>query len=118
MANMHILDATGTMYRVAFHIPIPGGSNSAGVPWQTALVNSGLGGQTILPDGDGNAGTISAAEKASIQNGSLIEVIDELDLYGLTGPQINALLDAHYTARQSEAQAEFSNRLRQYGRNR
>lgn len=38
MANYHVLDISGRdRARVVFHIPIPAGNNSAGIPFQQAL---------------------------------------------------------------------------------
>lgn len=75
MANMHVLQKNISEVEVVFHVAIPGaGVNSANVQWRTALVNSGVGGETKLPTGDGSAGTISAAELAQIQAGALYEV--------------------------------------------
>jgi len=76
MANTHILEQIKpNVFRVALHIPIPSANNNSGVNWQTALINSGTGGTTVLKDGDGTAGTISAAEKAQIVAGSLYEYV-------------------------------------------
>lgn len=100
MSQWHVRtgDGNGNSYQVVFHLPVPSVLNRVSVNYQTALINSGLGGKTILPDGDGTSGTISAAEKASIQAGSIYE---HTETY-LTNPG-NALatdkaaLDARYS---------------------
>jgi hypothetical protein len=74
MANMHVLAMDGSTARVLLHVAAPVGNNAAGIPWATAIVRSGMGGTTALPDGDGTGGTISAAEKAQILIGAVVEV--------------------------------------------
>lgn len=85
MANIHTLETMGDETKVVVHFPTPAGSNSVGVSWQIALINSGIGGTTILRDGDGNSGTISAAEKLQIENGEIIEVVDWIRLPTFSG---------------------------------
>ena len=82
MANAHLLDrVSDSDYRVAVHIAIPNSNNSAGVNYRTALINSGLGGTTVLKDGDGTAGTISSAEKTSILSGAIFEVVTTMRIF-------------------------------------
>lgn len=117
MSNMHILESSGGLIRIARHVTIPGGNNSAGVAWATAVINSGSGGTTVLRDGDGTAGTIAAAEKTSIQAGSVVELVGDFYLpSGLSGAQILALLDADYTTNSASLLALLQARLQQYGR--
>lgn len=120
MANLHILlrDPAGSDIAAVAHVAVPVGTNSAGVSWQTAVVRSGKGGTTVLPDGDGTAGTIAAAEKASIVAGSLIEVPLTLRPQSiLTGGQtaINAYLDAQFSAVSTDALARLQIQLQFYG---
>ena len=66
MANIHVLESPAPgRFRVAYHVAIPASNNPAGVAWRTAIVNSRDATRpvTVLPDGDGTNGTISAAEK-------------------------------------------------------
>ena len=120
MADVHVLERFNGRARLALHFPVPPGNNAAGVPWSTALLNSGRGGTTILPDGDGTAGTISAAEKASILAGTLYEVVDEAKLLsaGTAPNNLNAYLDAFWTRRRTETLAELQAALNYYGRTR
>ena len=64
----------GTEFSAAFHIAIPATNNTAGCPWRTVVLRNG-GGKTILPDGDGTLGTISAAEKTQILAGEIMELV-------------------------------------------
>ena len=75
MSNIHALtmDNKGQL-TVVLHLPIPVENNAAGFPLRTALINSGIGGKTVLTAGDGTIGTISAAELTSIQAGAIYEV--------------------------------------------
>ncbi len=103
MANWHALTGSmdGNSYQIAYHVPIPSANNRSGINYRTALVNSGLGGTTILRDGDGTGGTISSAEKTSILAGSLLEVVQQFAVGGgssKTLAQLTAEVDAIYTA--------------------
>ena len=101
MANWHALtgDVNGNSYSIAYHVPIPSANNRSGINYRTALINSGLGGKTSLPDGDGTGGTISATEKTSITTGTLIEVVEPFATNpGETITQLVVRLNARYTA--------------------
>lgn len=113
MANIHVLDSSGPgRFRVAYHVAIPASNNAAGVPWRSAVANSRAPGAlvTVLPDGDGTAGTVSAAEKAQLTSGALYEVI--IEEKGQTGAGIQAM----FARRSSEVLAVLQERLAQFGR--
>ena len=116
MANVHVLQTPGPgRFRVVYHVAIPATNNSAGVPWRTAVANSRPTGATappisVLPDGDGTAGTISAAEKAQIVSGAVHEIVR--DEKGQTA----ATISATYARRASETLADLQAELAQYGR--
>jgi hypothetical protein len=76
MANIHVLETDGPEFRVAAHVPISDDVNTAGVNWRTVVINSGRGGKTILPAGDGTGGTISDKELEDIASGAIIEVVE------------------------------------------
>lgn len=119
MADYHVLtgSADGNSFTVVHHVPVPGsGNNRAGVQWRTALVNSGLGGKTVLPDGDGTGGTISAAEKAAITSGALYEVVEQFDTHpGETAAQLRDRVDTRHTALVAQVQAQLQGRLTYFG---
>ena len=117
MANIHVLRIEGRVVSAVAHVAIPAANNDAGMSYRTAIVRSGMGGTTVLPDGDGTAGTISAAEKSSIQSGALVEVPLRIQLSALpsNGAQRNAFLDALFTAEQTRVQGEAQASLRYYG---
>lgn len=116
MAKAHVLDTAGGLTRVVFHVDVPTGNNSAGTAWASVLVNSSTGGTTVLPDGAGTGGTISAAEKTSIQGGTVFEVVDRVQIpLGLNAAQANAFLDAVHAAKVVEAQAQITARLTYFG---
>jgi hypothetical protein len=99
MASYHVLTGQddGNAFRVVFHLPIPVANNRAGVAYRTALVNSGLGGTTTLPDGDGTGGTISAAEKTQVQAGQILEHAENFPTNpGESAVQLQARIDARY----------------------
>lgn len=98
MANWHALTGTldGNSFRIVFHLPIPSVVNRANINYRAAIVNSGIGGRTALPDGDGTGGTISPAEKALVVGGSLYEHAEDFP----TNPnELAAALQARIDAR-------------------
>lgn len=116
MANLHILQRSGAEVQVIAHVAIPNSNNAVGVNWRTAIINSGVGGRTSLPDGDGTAGTISAAEKAQIASGAIYEVDATIRPQGVAnGAPLNAFLDTEFARITAEVQAEFQARLNYYG---
>ena len=113
MANVHVLESPAPgRFRVAYHVAIPASNNPAGVAWRTAIVNSRDATRpvTVLPDGDGTNGTISAAEKALIVSGAVFEYVH--DEKGQTGATINAM----HAQRSAEVLAALQARLAQFGR--
>lgn len=119
MADYHVLAGSpdGNSFLVVHHVPVPGaGNNRAGVPWRTALVNSGLGGKTVLPDGDGTGGTVGAAEKAQILAGAVYEVAEQVSTHpGETALQLRDRIDARHAALVAAVQADLQGRLTYYG---
>ena len=119
MADYHVLTGSpdGNSYQVCFHLPVPGaGNNRAGVQWRTALINSALGGQTVLLDGDGTGGTISAAEKAEIESGAVFEVSEAFDTHpGETALQLRDRIDARHAALATAVSAQLQGRLSYFG---
>ena len=113
MANLHVLESPAPgRFRVAYHVAVPAGNNPAGVAWRTAIVNSRGAAQavSVLPDGDGTNGTISAAEKAQIVSGAVLEVARE------EKGQTTASAANIYALRSAAILAELQVRYDQYGR--
>ncbi len=107
MANLHVLEQTAPgRFRVVLHVAIPAGNNPAGVPWRTAVAaHVDAAHPSVLPDGDGTAGTISAAEKAQLVSGAVYEAVREekgqtttsaANIYALRSADILADLQARY----------------------
>jgi hypothetical protein len=72
MARMHLLQSVGyNVYDVVVHAPTPNSNNAAGVPWATAIANSGRA-ISSLPVGNG-PGQITQSELNQVQAGTLIE---------------------------------------------
>jgi len=93
------------------HVAIPAGNNPAGVPWRTAVAaHVDALKPSVLPDGDGTAGTISAAEKAQIISGAVLEVVRE------EKGQTTASAANIYALRSAAILAELQVRYGQYGR--
>ena len=119
MADVHVLERNNDRVRLALHFPVPPGNNASGVPWSTALLNSGRGG-TILQDGDGTAGTVSASEKAALVAGTRYEAVEDAKLLssGTSVAQLNAYLDVYWTKRRAEVLSELQKTLNHFGRTR
>lgn len=116
MANLHILVRDGQEFRVVAHVPVAAGNNSAGVPWRTAVLRSKLStGLSVLPDGDGTAGTISAAEKTDLASGALVEIQTSIKPT-IESENNDAYLAAQFLLIQAEAQARFTAALKWFGR--
>jgi hypothetical protein len=111
MADVHVMETSGGRTRLVLHVSIPAANNAAGVAYRTAVVNSKLGGTTSLPDGDGTAGTISAAEKASIASGALYEATVSIKRADLTVQGLNAL----FAKQAPEIRGELQGRLASFG---
>jgi len=111
MANSHILDQSGPgRFRVVYHVAIPAGNNAAGVPWRTCVAANVGAIPSVLPDGDGTNGTISAAEKAQLASGAVYESVREEK-----GQSLAAFAQV-FARRSAEILAELQARYAQYGR--
>lgn len=115
MANMHVLSSGGGQVLVVMHIAIPSANNTVGVNWRTALIGSGIGGTTVLKDGDGTVGTISAAEKTAILSGAVYEISESLQPESTNLAGLPAWLDAQYTVRSAIALLDLQDRLKFFG---
>ena len=116
MASMHVLTQGGGQVTVVMHIAIPSANNTVGTNWQTALIGSGLGGTTVLKDGDGTLGTILAAEKASIASGAIYEVVAQLQPESTaSGAALVAWLNQQYAVRSGMALLNLQDRLKYWG---
>ena len=115
MAKIHVLESGQlNVYTVVVHGPAPVGSNGAGVPWATALVNSGRA-RTVLTEGTG-AGQITTAEKTAIEAGTTIEgVFAWGDIPNATNPERLASLDRAATQLLAELTASIQQDLRYFG---
>jgi hypothetical protein len=108
MANMHVRGRTPRGYSVVCHFAIPNSNNDVGLNYRTAYARSKGTLTSVLPDGDGTLGTISAAEKTSVTQAApaLAESVQEFqipdDWGALNGTQRQALLDAWYTQASAE----------------
>jgi hypothetical protein len=116
MAKAHVLATQGALTSVIYHIDVPAGTNAAGTSWADCLKNSGTGGTTRLPDGTGAGGTISAAEKTAVTNGTVYEVADSVAIpSGMDAATANAFLDALHAAKVAEIEPQIQQRLDYFG---
>lgn len=117
MSDIHILTTSAGRTRLVLHIAVPDANNSVSVNYRTALLSSGIGGTTSLPDGDGTAGTISSAEKSAIEAGEIYETSASLDIdgQGTTTGSRAAAIRAEYVSRKAAIVALLQRRLKFYG---
>jgi hypothetical protein len=115
--NWYALSASndGNSVQIAYHIPIPSANNLVGINYQVAIINSGIGGRTILATGTG-PGQITSADLALIQNGSLFEYVEQLAIDpSKTLPQLSALVNARFSALTASVQATLQKQLAYFG---
>jgi len=123
MADMHILTGNNAKeWTIVMHFTVPDTTNSVGVNFRTALLNSGEGvreggRRSSLLAGDGTEGTISAAEEANLDNGSLFEhsVALLVESGGTSNPELQATIREMYATENSRVQAAIGSRLRYFG---
>lgn len=116
MANWYVLDGTadGQSYRIAYLIPIPNTSNSSGVNFQTALINSGIGGKNVMTVGTG-PGQMASADAALITSGAAFQVVDNFVPTGLPQATLAAAIDARLAQLTTQYQAALANILKWFG---
>ena len=114
MSSIHIVTVDGSEIAVVLHYAIPATANVGLVPWRTIAAR--FFGTTSLPAGDGTAGTIAAAEAASITAGAIVEVSTTFKIG--TNTPAGAALDAAFAAAQAAWLADFSARYNHYGQTR
>ena len=121
MSKVHVLEKNDKSYRCAIHFDVPPGNNGAGVSWQTAHLahvrtraEDGTWNEadSKLKEGTGT-GEITAAERADVQSGAVIEIVRSLKLDGAVSvAALETLADRAITA----YKANVSIQLAQYGR--
>ena len=116
MADMHVLVGGGNKWRVVMHFLVPDENNSVAVSYRAALVASGLGGTTSMAEGVG-AGQITAAEKAQIEAGEVLEQVELLSVEsGGTAPaQLRAAIRKLYASVQTRIIDQMKKQLRYFG---
>lgn len=118
MADIHVLDGNlNSRWRVAMHFVVPSGNNSANILWTDVIINSGIGGNTQLPDGDGSGGTIDVIEKTAIQNGIIFEHIAllRIDSGGVSAADIRATLRQFYGSERADILMNLQRKLKYFG---
>lgn len=116
MAKIHVLESNvDGSFRVVLHTPVPAGNNSAGKSWKDSLLNSGRSGSTILPEGPG-PGQITTAEKADVEAGDVIEIIDTLKVDPrISGAPLVALVEQLADEAIAEYFARLARELKYFG---
>lgn len=118
MADIHVLDGNfNNRWRVVMHFVVPSGNNAVNILWTDVLINSGVGGNTQLPDGDGNDGTIDVTEKTAIQNGIIFEHIAlfRIESGGVSSANIRATLRQFYASEKVNVILNLQRQLKYFG---
>ena len=118
MADIHILAGDGNaVWTVVFHFDVPNAVNDVLVNYRTALVNSGLASTSVLPDGDGMAGTIDAAEKVKLAAGEVYEHSDTFaaDTPGQTTASLRTAICTQYATVNDAVINRLRRRLKYFG---
>lgn len=116
MADIHVQTGDGTHWQIVMHLPVPNQNNAVAVNYRNALVNSGIGGSTVLTEGVG-AGQITTAEKDQIAFGELYEHVEQFraESGGTSGPELQAALRQFYVQEKAHVTAHLQRRLRYFG---
>ena len=111
-----MIQGSNSAWTAVLHVAVPDTNNAAGVNFRTALINSGLGGTSILSVGTG-AGQILQAEFDLIESGGLLESVSSvrLETGGTSNSELAASLDAFYAQQKMVVVANMSAALRYYG---
>ncbi len=116
MADIHVLAGDGkSRWSIVAHFAVPDASNSVSVNWRTALVNSGLGGSSLI-EGTG-AGQITAAELAQVNAGALFEHHFQFlaESGGSSNLELQAALRSEYAKHETAVLASLQRRLKYFG---
>lgn len=115
--DIHILTGNGRhKWTIAFHFAVPDQNNNVGINYRIALVNSSLGGTSVMTEGTG-AGQIATAELAQIAAGEVLEHSEQfLAESGATNnAEMLAAAQALYVAREPTVLNALKKQLRYFG---
>lgn len=114
--KVHVLESLGRgRYRVVLHTAMPAGNNPAGFTWKSAYIAAGLA-VTVLTEGTA-PGNITAAEKAQVIAGDVVEIIGEMEAEtaGTAPGAVTAAVTQMANAIIAGALAALQERLKFYG---
>ena len=117
MANVHIgsFDKQSGKFRLLVHVPVPDETLGSGVGFREALRRSGLN-ESAMKVGPMDApGTISDAENALIQNGSLYESDEQQELANSTPEALSAAAQAWYDENEADIIEDVREQLEWFG---
>lgn len=117
MSDIHVLAGDGRgKVSVVMHFAVPIGNNAVTVSWQDAIVNSGLGGATSMPIGNGDL-QITQAEADLIAAGTLCEIRRSFQINSIadTADVRRDALRAFCTRKKAEAIADLQRQLQYAG---
>lgn len=119
MSDITVLDKHGDLTRVVLHFATPSGDNAVGTSWVNALIRSGIGGSTVMVDGDGTGGTISSTEKSGIEAGVIFEQVVNIDIdgSGSNNASRRGVLRAEWAKQSTNLTVHLANKLQFFGHN-
>ena len=123
MSDMHVINGDGKCtWRVVMHFDVPNVNNSATVNYRTALKNSSLvdaANPSVLPDGNGEDGSIGIVEKQQLVDGVKYELVLTIRLDGSGSDNASRILAlrAAYARTETETIVKLKNRLKYFGYN-
>ena len=116
MADMHITTGDGERWTIVMHFPVPDVNNDVAVNYRTALVNSGIGGTTVMAEGV-DPGQIGTTEKTAIEAGEVFEHVGtfRVESGGTSNVQLRDSIREFYTRAKVDVIDDMKSRLRYYG---
>jgi hypothetical protein len=117
MADMHVITGRDEKWSIVMHFAVPDSNNAVAVNYRTAIINSGIGGSTVLIAGDGTNGTIVAAESANIDSGAVYEHVVPfiVESGGTSNAELRATLRALYASEETTVINRLKKQLRYFG---
>lgn len=118
MSAIHVLGGDGhDQYTAVIHVTVPNTNNLIGVNHRTAIINSGIGGTTVMQTTTGTApGKISTTEVSDIQAGIVYEVVFQVgNNPQWTSGERSAAFSSEINSRTSQAQSYLANALAYFG---
>lgn len=117
MADIHVLAGDGLgAWTIVFHFVVPDQNNNVAINYRTALINSALGGISVMAEGSA-AGQITSAELALVAAGEVYEHSEAFlaESGATSNAEMLAAAREIYAARETPVLNRLRKKLRYYG---